>query len=180
MIITMTALSMGILTVLQNTTAFSFPTYTKGDKERSIRLIHPQAGRSLGSTYLCPHLGVEFTLLRGDHWVHFSGCREGRGAGRFFSRAGPGFTVGGIRDGEVTKDCYCPTAQGAATFPNPRDRENPGSPGGKILYPSAPRLGGGGTGRLPLPDLISRFWWERSTVLNRKKQRCSSSCTGFC
>ena len=106
--ITLTGFIMlGILNVLQNTAAFSRRSYSRGDEERAIRLLTRRLEETLNSAYLCPYLGVELTLLRGDtRGFTLPVCREGApGRAGFFLRAGGlVYQWEGIRDGEVTEE----------------------------------------------------------------------------
>lgn len=105
---------LGILNVLQNTAVFSWRSYTRGDKERVLRLVARRLEETLNSAYLCPYLGVELPLLDGDmRGFSLPVSREGvPGRAGFFLRAGSlVYRWEGIRDGEVQEETV------AAGFP---------------------------------------------------------------
>ena len=98
---------LGILTVLQNATVFSWRSYTRGDKERVLRLVTRRLEETLNSAYLCPYLGVELPLLTGDpQGFSLPVCREGvPGRAGFVLRGGALiYRWEGIRDGEVKEE----------------------------------------------------------------------------
>jgi prepilin-type N-terminal cleavage/methylation domain-containing protein len=108
---------LGILTVLQNTAVFSWRSYTRGDKERVIRLLTRRLEETLNSAYFCPYLGVELPLLTGDpQGFSLPVCREGvPGRAGYFLRDGDLiYRWEGIRDGEVTEEAVVTRLPGGA------------------------------------------------------------------
>lgn len=115
--ITLTGFIMlGIITVLQNTADFSWRSYTRGDKERVLRLLTRRLEEILGSAYLCPYIGEKLQLLNGNtQGFSLPVSREGvTGRVGFFLHDGDlVYRWEGIRDGEVAEETVITRLPGA-------------------------------------------------------------------